>query len=263
MTLSPDDLHFWSALPQKIFIESVIKLVCNGDIVNFQAILETDSLKYRMDVSALSNSLFCRAAENGHLSMVRYLLNHPALTPHIDIHDQEDYAFRLACRNGHLDVVCCLLTSPELSKNADIHAKSDEAIRMACLNGHLNVVTYLLSSQELTEHADIHAENDEAYLHACDFCNEHIMHYLLTLDGDKAIDFQSTEYNIEWAMNYGYVDITRVMMLSLKKREPVEYMIYLPQFKAYCIDNDCMHYYVDVENQDSEIIVYSNEISLY
>ena len=60
------------------------------------------------------------ASENGHLEVVRYLVEQGA-----NIHANNDYAIRWASENGHLEVVRYLV-----EKGANIHANNDYAIQM-------------------------------------------------------------------------------------------------------------------------------------
>ena len=59
------------------------------------------------------------ASSNGHLEIVRLLLEHGA-----DVHARDDEVLIWASRNGHLEVVRLLL-----NKGADIHAWNDLALR--------------------------------------------------------------------------------------------------------------------------------------
>lgn len=85
------------------------------------------------------------AAENGHLDVVKLLLDKGA-----NIHADRDYALSISAENGHLDVVELLL-----GKGADMHAANDYALCCAAENGYLNIVKLLLDKG-----ANIHADND-------------------------------------------------------------------------------------------------------
>jgi len=86
------------------------------------------------------------ASENGHLEVVRLLLDRGA-----EIHAGEDYSLRWASHNGRLEVVRLLL-----DRGAEIHARNDEALRFAKSYGHLEVVELLRGriSQETPEASD-------------------------------------------------------------------------------------------------------------
>ena len=86
------------------------------------------------------------AAANGHLDVLKYLVEKEGF----DIHVESEAALRFASQNGYLDIVKYLM-----EKGADIHALWDFSLRHASENGHLNVVKYLVENG-----ADIHAEND-------------------------------------------------------------------------------------------------------
>jgi ankyrin repeat protein len=84
--------------------------------------------------------IFSYAIANGHLEIVKYLINeaHPR-----DIIDQaflNNFAIGLAASNGHLDVVDYLISLPK-SYGIDRY----EAIERAICRDHIELVKYLLS----------------------------------------------------------------------------------------------------------------------
>lgn len=76
------------------------------------------------------------ASKNGHISVVKFLIEKGAL-----INSEDDESLRLAASNGHFEVVNLLI-----SNGANIHAKHDQALRFAAANGHLEMVQLLLSN---------------------------------------------------------------------------------------------------------------------
>ena len=76
------------------------------------------------------------SAENGHIDMVKYLVENGA-----DIHAQNDESLRLSAKNGHLGVVKYLVEN-----GADVHADDDCALYLSACNGHLEVVRLLLEN---------------------------------------------------------------------------------------------------------------------
>jgi len=92
------------------------------------------------------------AAENGHLSIVEYLVNQKA-----DIDAKTSFnetPLHSAVRNGHLSVVEYLV-----NQKADINAKDEYdsiPLHLAAINGHLSVVEYLVNQK-----ADINANNND------------------------------------------------------------------------------------------------------
>jgi len=87
------------------------------------------------DVHADNDCALRWASENGHLNLVKVLLENGA-----DVHAKDDCALMRASNNGHLDVVKVLLKN-----GADVHADNDCALRWASENGHLNLVDLLKS----------------------------------------------------------------------------------------------------------------------
>ena len=75
----------------------------------------------------------CSASENGHLEVVKLLIEKGA-----DVHADDDLALCRASNYGHLEVVKFLI-----KKGANVHADDDGALRWAFENGHLEVVEFL------------------------------------------------------------------------------------------------------------------------
>ena len=80
-----------------------------------------------------------RASENGHLEVVKFLLEQGA-----DIHSSGNYPLRIACKNGHFDLVKFLI-----EHKADIHAYDGQALRWAKESGHLQIVSYLIDKGDV------------------------------------------------------------------------------------------------------------------
>ena len=103
------------------------------------------------------------ASGAGYLDVVKYLVEQGA-----NIHERQDGALRQASEGGHLQVVKYLLKI-----GANVHAREDHAVRMASSNGHLDVVKYLVE-----QGADIHASNTQALRLATEKGHIEIVKYL-------------------------------------------------------------------------------------
>jgi ankyrin repeat protein len=128
-----------------------------------------------IDIHAGDDDALINASLNGHLDVVKYLIEGPKnpkcpwdegckpLVPWhpANIHAGDDAAFIVAATNGHLDVVKYLIEGPgpldpwdEDYKSlmpwhpANIHADDDGAFCYAAANGHLDVVKYLIEGPE-------------------------------------------------------------------------------------------------------------------
>lgn len=180
---------------------------------------------------------------------------------------QEDLneVFQMACIYGHLEQVRYLLTSPELSKHADIAYNDYTGLRCASEQCYVDIICYLIESPELTHHADVHVGNDYIYKEACDVIHVETLEYLLSLRHDRAINFQNTIYNLDWAMKQaGTVfseesfRIVIAMMRSLEAQDIVQYYEWLPRVQWYCSRYNKMELYQALVNTDSP-----QEIPLY
>lgn len=149
---------------------------------------------------------------------------------------QLDIAFMNACDDGNLSIVKCLLTSPDLKEHADIHTDDDCGLQWACENGHLKIVQYLLTSTELKEHANIHARENLSFEWACQGLCFDIVKYLLSFSGNQYIDFQKTNYDLDWAMENQYSDIVKAMMKSLYRNDMIAYLENIFKVEKYCLE---------------------------
>jgi ankyrin repeat protein len=153
----------------------------SGDFSNKNDLLMFSSLEGELELVIWSlkkgvkynslNTALNGASENGHLEVVKYLVEAGA-----DIHNSDEFPLRLAIYNGHLEIVKYLI---ELG--ADIHIYEDFALRIASRDGYLEIVKYLVEKG-----ADIHAEDNCAL--NCAKINGHleVVEYLLK---NGAVDF--------------------------------------------------------------------------
>src|SRR3990167_3204551 len=79
--------------------------------------------------------LLMAACDRGHLDVVSYLVEQKE----VNIHIANEGALRLAVLNGHLSIVKYLI-----NQGANIHINNEEALRWAAESGHLSVVKYLV-----------------------------------------------------------------------------------------------------------------------
>lgn len=120
--------------------------------------------------SVLSYALIV-AAENGHFSIVQYLVEKG-----VDFHAEHENALRIAAGDGYLDIVKYLVKN-----GANIHAKGEEALINAAYHGHLNIVKYLVEKG-----AQLHVNNEIELIWAAEHGHLEIVQYLL----DKGADIQ-------------------------------------------------------------------------
>ncbi len=147
-----------------------LKAAEDGELDKVKYLLTSTELPINVDISHKDHNALRNACKSGHLEIVKYLLTSPELTSHSDIHFDNDAPFILACYSGNIELVKYLLISPELKEHADIHTKymgtKDYGFILACQRGYVDLVKYLLTSPELKEHADIHIDGDRALLTA-------------------------------------------------------------------------------------------------
>ena len=86
------------------------------------------------------------ASHNGHLDVLKELLNHPILTAYVHYEGFLNVAIELASENGHLDVDKELLNHPR-SPDCDHYA-----LGLASFFGHVEIVKVLLKDREYPDH---------------------------------------------------------------------------------------------------------------
>lgn len=133
----------------------------------------------------LAGLLFARAAEFGHLSLVRVMASQG-----VDPRAKDNWAIRMASQNGHRHVVRFLLGL----KRVDPSAEDNYATRFACSNGHLGVVRMLLADHRCNP-AD---QDNEALMWATWNGHDRVVKKLLAC---STVDFLSKVATLRIAMH--------------------------------------------------------------
>ncbi len=190
------------------------------------------------------NDAFIVACKDGDLDIIRYLLTSDDLAKNVNINT----GFRMACEYGHLPIVKYLLTSKELKNHADIHTNDDGAYQWTCRHGDVEVVRYLLKSPEFIGDT----KNDAGFLYATKGGHLEIVCYLLTFSGYQYINFQKTQYNLEWALFKRYHQIVKVMIFSLYKNDMMSYLDNFAKIEEYCKEHriNVQEWQKDMVNED-------------
>lgn len=119
------------------------------------------------NISLDKNLLLNIAVINGHLDIVKYLIenganvNNPGVIPTLSY----------ASNHGHLNIVKYLIEN-----GANIHVNNEQALFFAAGKGNLDVVKYLIENG-----ADIHANNEQALKTAAKYGRNEVVDYLSTV----------------------------------------------------------------------------------
>jgi ankyrin repeat protein len=100
------------------------------------------------DVRSTNNAALRIAVEEGHLEVVRWLVETFNLTPH-DVRIRNNEALQLAAYGGHLKIVKYLIETFKLTVK-DVRSNNNLALRIAKNGSHLDVVRYLVEKFNLT-----------------------------------------------------------------------------------------------------------------
>lgn len=133
-----------------------------------------------MEVIDKANRL-CRAAESGHLSEVKRLIQSGRL----------EAPLNAACRNGHIDIVWELIEN-----GADIHSGLESPLRWAVTYNRIEIVELLLHRG-----ADVHANHEHALAIAAQMRHTYLMDLLI------AWGAVPTKLVVLTARHYGNEDI--------------------------------------------------------
>jgi hypothetical protein len=126
-----------------------------------------------VDATARDNRALRYAATNGHLLVIRYLVEESGQS--VDTTACNNYALRLAARHGHLSVIRYLIE--DSGQSVDATSDNNSAIRLAAANGHLPVVRYLI--EDSGQPVDVTAKGNWALQFAV--TNDHlpVVRYLI------------------------------------------------------------------------------------
>ena len=130
----------------------------------------------------------CKAAINGNLEMVKYLLLSNDIKDIIDINEKNRSEFTpllCACKEGHFEIIKFLLSSKDLNKKANIHVTRTDgsnALFYAANSGNVEIVDYLITISDLPENLNINTKNFfkyDALMVSCTWGHLDVVKYLL------------------------------------------------------------------------------------
>ncbi|XP_025159696.1 ankyrin repeat domain-containing protein 17 isoform X2 [Harpegnathos saltator] len=120
--------------------ETALILACHGGFLRVVEYLIKTDIDINMGYAVYTPLI--KAAQAGHIDVVRYLLNCAA---EVEIQsDKGKTALTYACENGHTDIVTLLLTF-----NANLEHETKEGatpLILACIAGHFDLVQYLMTT---------------------------------------------------------------------------------------------------------------------
>jgi ankyrin repeat protein len=118
-----------------------------------------------------------RAAENGHLEILRYLVEESGQV--IDLTADDSYPLRWSAETGHLPVIRYLIEDSGQSVDATLN--DNFALRWAACNGHLSVVRYLI--EDSGQPVDVTAKDNWALRWAAEHGHLPVVRYLIEESG--------------------------------------------------------------------------------
>ena len=177
-----------------ITTKKLINFCTKGDLNNIIYLVETEYI----DIYANDGVCFKWACKEGHLNIVKYLVNLNN-NPRCKIFNYNmfntnvcDDAVILACTYGQKNVVEYLVNLYKIPQRCNnyynkinIHKKNESAFKYACSYGYLHIIKFLIKTYMI----DIHINNDEPFRWALDFKYDSVR-YLLSI-GCYSIGFRS------------------------------------------------------------------------
>ena len=150
--------------------------------------------KIQVEGEEYINSGFRIASWDGHLSVVRYLLEHLGA----NVNTGDDYAVIYASCNGHFELVKYLCEA-----GANSRADNDIAIMFASSSGYLEIVIYLFS---LIKEIDRYIQNSYSVLAASRNGHLHIVKYLIQMG------LNITDESIRAASDNNHLEVAKFLL---------------------------------------------------
>ncbi|XP_026474601.1 ankyrin repeat domain-containing protein 17-like isoform X4 [Ctenocephalides felis] len=183
--------------------ETALTLACCGGFLEVADYL----IKAGANIELGASTPLMEAAQEGHLDLVRYLLEVNA-----DVHTQTqtgDTALTYACENGHTDVAELLL-----QYGADLEHESEGGrtpLMKACRAGHICTVKFLIS-----KHADVNRQttnNDHTPLSlACAGGHQQVVETLLKLCADPFHKLKDNSTMLIEAAKGGHTTVVQLLL---------------------------------------------------
>ena len=142
--------------------DSYLRAACrNGHLEVVKVLLNAPNKTTHNMSLDINGCVLHEACENGHLEVVKYLLN----VRGIDINDEHGggTSLRFACLNGHLQVVKVLLNAKDINVNKT-STRGGTPLGCAVLNGHLEVVKALLNANDIVVNTHLHFDGNSTLL---------------------------------------------------------------------------------------------------
>ena len=149
------------------------------------------------DIRSYDNCAFRYASENGHLEVIKYLIN-KGLTLE-DIRSLDNYAFRLASLNRHIEVIKYLIYKGLTLE--DIRSYDNCAFKWASLFGYLEVIKLLIYNGLTLQ--DIRSQDNYALRNASEYGRIEVVKYLE--DTIKELEAKE-EHKKEWDYVCGEIE---------------------------------------------------------
>ena len=169
---------------------------------------------FQSDPSAEDNHAVKHAAVNGHLAVVKYLMEEA--DPKYGVNPasgNDNIAIRGAALNGHLDVVKYLIEEVDEKYGVDPAHLGNVTIGNAASNGHLDVIKYLMNLDS-KYHVDA-AEDDNWTIILAASCGQlAVVKYLIEdVDEEYGIDPAAQDNEaVKLAVEEGYLAVVKYLM---------------------------------------------------
>ena len=180
--------------------EAIKKAAQNGHLEVVKFLLEKDNSLLDVYEDVESDYSITRAIEHGHLNVVEFLLSQPGYD-HFKV-----YCILRASEYGQLEILNFMIKKYEINNNYGV---LNISLMHAAENGHLNVVEYLLEKG-----ADPTAQDKEAIKKAAQNGHLEVVKFLLEKDNSLLDVYEDVEsdYSITRAIKHGNLKVVKFLL---------------------------------------------------
>lgn len=183
---------------------AIMRAAENGSVEILRWMVTT--FRAKPDVAFNNNEAIRRAAENGNLDVVRWLVEKSGQK--VDVTAKNNLALCLAAENGHLAVVKWLVF--ESDKVVVIADQNNYALRKAAENGHLEVVKFLV--KDSNQVCDVAVDDNIIIRQAAENGHLEVVRWLVEECEQEVNPTAVDNHAVKGAANQGHLEVVKYLV---------------------------------------------------